>query len=206
MPEKFEKKLKKALPYIIIIAVIYLFLPALLINRQDFLNDVILIGVLPLTALICCLVYSCKIRNDFFVCLIAPVIFIPAMFLYGIFISNPVICIIYLVSCFICGLIGLMVGDIINPKKKDEKEEKDERRKRPVRRDEDFDYDEKTEERPRREKRAQRVPRRERKEREEVIEEEVEEDVFEDKYAFSDQSTTEDDIDAILAEIHKRKY
>ena len=68
MDDKFEKKLKEFLPYIIIIGVVYLFAPAILVSTKStgLLNQIIYIGLFPLTALLCNVYYSYKKANDFF--------------------------------------------------------------------------------------------------------------------------------------------
>lgn len=130
MDDKFEKKLKEFLPYIIIIGVVYLFAPALLVftDSTGMLNQIIYIGLFPLTALLCNIHYSYKKANDFTLSLVAPIIYIPSMLLYGNIRDSVLNSLIYLVSYFICGYIGLTLGEII--KGSDSKKNKNERRKR----------------------------------------------------------------------------
>lgn len=130
MDDKFEKKLKEFLPYIIIIGVVYLFAPAILVFSKSTgpLNQIIYIGVFPLTALLCNIYYSCKKTNDFFLSLVAPIIYIPSMLLYGNIRDSVLNSLIYLVSYFICGYIGLTLGEMI--KGSDSKKSKSERRRR----------------------------------------------------------------------------
>lgn len=114
MEQKFEKKLKAFLPYIIIIGLVYLITPALLFVGSPFVSYLVLIGILPLTTAGCCAHYAMKKENDFWLCLVAPIFFIPVMFLYPIFRSGPLIALIYLVSYLLCGYLGLTVGDILS--------------------------------------------------------------------------------------------
>ena len=117
--DKLEKKLKEFLPYIIIIGIIYLFVPAILVlsNSSEVLNQVIYIGLFPLTALLCSFHYGYKKKNDFLLSLVAPILYIPSMFLYGNFRDSALNSIIYLVSYFICGYIGLSLADMIKTPK-----------------------------------------------------------------------------------------
>lgn len=189
MDDKLEKKLKDYLPYLIVLAVIFLLLPCLVVftgknGESSFLNDVIFIGVFPLSALVSCVIYSYKNKNEFAMSLIAPILFIPTMFIYGIFKSNPLVSIIYLVAYFLCGFLGLMIGDYLkNGKGTDERKKEDDNL------------------RPRRHT-ASHVSRRAREEQQQMIE--VEEPINEEDYSFGDESTTDDDIDEILREIRSR--
>ncbi len=196
MDDKFEKKLKEFLPYIIIIGVVYLFAPAILVFTKStgLLNQIIYIGLFPLTALLCNLYYSYKKVDDFFLSLVAPIIYIPSMLLYGNMRDSVLNTLIYLVSYFICGYIGLTVGDMLKGSNKEE--EKGTRRRRvpsvvdtaATSNNADDDYDL------------------------EIIEP-VESFEYTDDYADSSNeplyepvtSYTEDDIDAILAELHNRR-
>ena len=115
MDDKFEKKLKEFLPYIIIIGVVYLFAPALLVFTKStgLLNQIVYLGLFPLTALLCNLYYSYKKTSDFALSLVAPIIYIPSMLLYGNIRDSLLNSLIYLVSYFICGYIGLTLGEMI---------------------------------------------------------------------------------------------
>ena len=218
MDDKFEKKLKSFLPYIIIIGVVYLLVPALLFINSDAIAYLILIGVLPLTALLCCAHYSMKKENDFLLSFVAPIFFLPAMFLYPIARASLLKALIYLVAYFLCGYLGLTVGDILANRSKSGRERSADRRpadRRPAER------------RPAERRPAERRPASERKTVERFDDEEpverrpapqrvrrsaMQEDPaaqrFEaiDPYGDSelDTATTDDDIDAILDEIHQR--
>ena len=212
MDDKFEKKLKEFLPYIIIIGVVYLFAPAILVFTKStgVLNQIIYIGLFPLTALLCNVYHSYKKVNDFTLSLVAPIIYIPSMLLYGNIRDSLLNSLIYLVSYFICGYIGLTLGEIL--KGSDSKKSKDEKRKRvpavvdtTTAKDDIYMEDDYNEY------------------REYVKEIELPksfEQVEDNSYSFDSnesysyepqvdtyepsQSYTEDDIDAILAELHNR--
>lgn len=199
MEDKFEKKFKSFLPFIIIIGVIYLFLPILLVNNTNIVfNNIIYIGVFPLTALICCGVYSYKKRMDIFLALVAPIFYIPSMFLYGNFKYNPVTSLIYLVAYFVCGFLGLLIGDILSPKNV-----KNSSRKTPS--DADIDIEEPAARQGRKIPRKvnTRAARRSHPAHEQTPRHIKTEDPYEDDSL--DTSTTSDDIDAILSEIQSRR-
>lgn len=195
MEDMLEKKLKSFLPYIIVIGAVYLFVPAILVfaSSAGMLNQIIYIGVLPVTALLSCMVYGYKKNNDFYLSLVAPLFYIPSMFIYGNFRDSWLNSLIFLVSYFICGYIGLTLGDMIKGK--------------PVA-NEDSSTDNK-----------KRVPKRiDTKKIEEIsnssyMPEEIElpkkfeEDILavvDELTANEEPVTTEEDIDAILNELHNR--
>ncbi len=217
MEAKFEKKLKAFLPYIIIIGIVYLIAPALLFVEKEkpgFLTYFVLIGILPLTAGGCCAHYSIKKENDFWLCLVAPIVFIPAMFLYGIFQKNALIALIYLVAYLLCGYLGLTIGDIVKTtKQKDNKRPESDNpdgEEKPAPRRERKPADRRT---PRRESRSAESDASARRSRTSSaragrVDVDSTDDFFtEDPYADDslDTSTTSDDIDAILNEIQQRR-
>ena len=122
MEDKLQNKMKKYLPYIIVIGAVFLIVPALLLTGSDFVSYLVLIGVLPLTALLSCAYYSMNKENDFFVSLIAPVFFLPAMFIYGIAQTDFLRAFIYLIAYFLCGYLGLTIGDILANRKSGDKD------------------------------------------------------------------------------------
>lgn len=208
MDDKFEKKLKEFLPYIIIIGVVYLFAPAILVFTKStgMLNQIIYIGLFPLTALLCNLFYSYKKVNDFFLSLVAPIIYIPSMLLYGNIRDSVLNSLIYLVSYFICGYIGLTLGEIFKGSDS-KKNSKDVRRRRvpavvdtkvaeksdDIYVEDDFDEYNVVEE--------IELPKSY-----EPVEEysyEPQNNSFDTSYD-NPRDYTEDDIDAILAELHNR--
>ena len=208
MDDKFEKKLKEFLPYIIIIGVVYLFAPAILVFTKStgMLNQIIYIGLFPLTALLCNLFYSYKKVNDFFLSLVAPIIYIPSMLLYGNIRDSVLNSLIYLVSYFICGYIGLTLGEIFKGSDS-KKNSKDVRRRRVptvvdtkvVEKSDDIyvedDFDE-----------YNVVEEIELPKSYEPVEEysyEPQNNSFDTSYD-NPRDYTEDDIDAILAELHNR--
>ena len=208
MDDKFEKKLKEFLPYIIIIGVVYLFAPAILVSTKStgLLNQIIYIGLFPLTALLCNVYYSYKKANDFFLSLVAPIIYIPSMLLYGNIRDSVLNSLIYLVSYFICGYIGLALGEILKGSDS-KKNSKDVRRKRvPTvvdtkvadKSDDIYVEDDFNE--------YNAVEEIELPKSYEPVEEhnfEPQNNTFDNSYD-SSKDYTEDDIDAILAELHNR--
>ena len=122
MGDILEKKLKEFLPYIIIIGAVFLLLPLILImlGNDVMYNYIVLMGIFPLVTLCCGFYYANKKKFDMSFSFVAPVIFIFTMFLYGIFKANPLNSLIFLVAYFICGYIGLTVGDML--KKKENKQ------------------------------------------------------------------------------------
>lgn len=196
MDDKFEKKLKEFLPYIIIIGVVYLFLPAILVftKSQGVLNQIVYIGVFPLTAFLCSLHYGYKKTNDLLLSLVAPVIYIPSMLLYGNLRDSVLNSIIFLVSYFICGYIGLTVGEMIKSSKDKKNGNTTRRRAVPTVVNTVNAYDEEDElsfdniELPQK------------------FDEEVESVQYEENESMFEpaDSYTEDDVDAILAELHNR--
>lgn len=202
MEDKFEKKIKSFLPYIIIIGVIYLFLPIVLVKNTNIVfNNIIYIGVFPLTALLCCGFYSYKKNMDILMALIAPAFYIPSMFLYGNIRYNPVAAIIYLAAYFVCGFLGLLIGDILSPNKKSKPQSKSRRTDSSV----DIDIEE-TAERPHRRtprKVNTRAARKGHLAHEEMPKHFQTEDPYEDETL--DTATTANDIDEILNEIQNRR-
>ncbi len=183
MEDKFEKKFKSFLPYIIIIAAVYLFSPALLTifskNQTSPLTYIILIGALPLTVFFCCFHYAYKKENDFFLSLVAPIIFVPSMFLYRLFNYSWITSLIYLISYFICGYIGLILGEMLAKNKKNSKGK---------------ETDDKI-------KTSQKRPKKVN------ISEDPSNDGFQDEFSDdldTDMTTTTEDINAILENIHNR--
>ncbi len=128
MDDIFEKKIKEFLPYIIIIGVLYLFFPAILVFTKSagVFNQIVYMGLFPLAALGSCFHYSYKKKSDFFLSLVAPIFFIPSMLLYGNIRDSALNSIIFLVSYFICGYLGLTLGEMLSGKlpEKEEKAEK----------------------------------------------------------------------------------
>ena len=201
MEDKLEKKLKEFLPYIIVIAVIYLVVPALLFINSDAVAYIVLIGILPLTALLCCAHYSMKKKNDLALAFIAPLFFLPAMFLYPIASTSLINALIYLAAYFLCGYLGLTIGDIFANRGKS---------KAPTRQAEKAGQKEArrtAKPEPAEARSAEARPAPSQRPRRVAVEAEAR-DSFEaaDPYADSslDTSTTDDDIDAILREIHQR--
>ena len=212
-----EKKLRAYLPYLVIIGIVFLIVPALLLIGSSGLSYVVLIGLLPLTAMICCAHYSIKRHSDFVMCLFAPIFFLPAMFLYGLASADLLSAVIYLIAYFLCGYLGLTVGDILANRKGDAKSRPAERRpadRRPAERRVEVptvrrttpsrvsvpaeDRESSAAPRPT----AQSGSRRAESPAQRPVREPAH-DLFDDHSL--DTSTTGDDIDAILREIHQRR-
>lgn len=118
MNDIFEKKIKEFLPYIIIIAVLYLVMPAIMVltHSSTVFNQIVYIGIFPLTAFACNFHYVYKKKTDLFLTFVAPIIYIPSMLLYGNLRDSVLNSIIFLVSYFICGYLGQTVADMITGK------------------------------------------------------------------------------------------
>ncbi len=202
MNDIFEKKIKEFLPYIIIIAVLYLVMPAIMVltHSSTVFNQIVYIGIFPLTAFACNFHYVYKKKTDLFLTFVAPIIYIPSMLLYGNLRDSVLNSIIFLVSYFICGYLGQTVADMVSTKTDDKNsEQKDDNSKAKS----DRHYTRK------------RVPKRVKTSAHEHrasgripddIEmpksfEELELGDTEPSYNFE---STQDDIDAILNEIHNR--
>lgn len=202
MEDIFEKKIKSFLPYIIIIGVMYLFGPAILMltGNNVLLNQIFYIGIFPLTALLCCAYYSYKKEMDFFLSLVAPIFFIPSMFIYGLFMMQPLNSIIFLVCYFICSYLGLTIGDMIKGKNGTE-DKADEKQKRVPRRVNTVANSDATAAELMIEEHDIEIPM--------TFDEEVEIDTFEEIETVEEVETTydstADDIDAILAELRNRR-
>ena len=197
MDDKFEKKLKEFLPYIIIIGVVYLFAPALLVFTKStgLLNQIVYLGLFPLAALLCNLYYSYKKTSDFALSLVAPIIYIPSMLLYGNIRDSLLNSLIYLVSYFICGYIGLTLGEMIKGSNSKNKKSDVTRKRVPTVVDtstaqEPFEMYVDDIELP--------------KQYEQTEDYTQYEDTYEEPAYEPASSYTEDDIDAILAELRNR--
>lgn len=174
--DKLEKTLKELLPYIIIIGILYLLLPLFMGHTASAATYIIQIGIFPLTAFGCGVHYrSQKKRNNFYLCLIAPLFYALTALLYRMWLTSWYTVLIYMAGYFLCGYLGLLLGDALPLGKKGSS--------------------------PRR--RSMR-PRRVNVDDEAQPEEDFQaEDPTEDENL--DTSTTEDDIAAILNNIHNRK-
>ncbi len=118
MDDKLEKKLKELLPYIIIEAIIFFLMPLFMGHSEGAVTYIIEVGVFPLTALGCGLFYKYKMkRSDLYVCIIAPVFYAVTALLYGMWRASAITVLIYMVSYFVCGYLGLLLGDILLKKK-----------------------------------------------------------------------------------------
>lgn len=217
MQDFFQKRFKAFVPYLIIIGIAYLIVPALLLLNAPAITYIVLIGLLPLTTLLCCAHYSMRYQNDFIVSAFAPLCFVITSLLYGLIKSDPLRALIYLVAYFLCGYLGLTIGDILANRGRSSA------RPAPRPRPENREAYSAPAPRPAASQRPRRVnveaeqeaapvrrpaaPPRVRRVDVETVEAparfEPVADPYEDKSL--DQSTTSDDIDAILREIHQRR-
>ena len=182
MDDKLARKLQQLLPYIIITGLIFLLLPLFMIGaKESAATYIIQIGVFPLTALGCGMHYRVrKGGRDISVCFPAMFFYALAALFYGMWSDSWITVAIYLVGYFICGYLGVMLGDIVKKDKKAPATPKPEQRSG--------------------HRRPQRVNI---KEEPAAAKDFVAEDP--DLDMSLDTSTTSDDIEAILNEIHSRK-
>lgn len=116
--------IKKYLPYTVIIFIIYLVVP--LIFRSGALASFVGIAwyfIFPVTAAASAAVYCSKYGLDFLFSLIAPIFFLPSMFLFygGVNLTNIILLVVYLVA----GMFGLFIGDMALGDKRKEREEQE---------------------------------------------------------------------------------
>lgn len=117
--------IKKYVPYVVIVFVVYMLLPLIFIPAamQKF-SPVAYDCIFPLTAIGCAAHYCSKYGLDFLFALIAPIIYLPSMLIYnGGFSSatlstNLILLVVYLVS----GIFGLFLGDLAFGDKRRQKE------------------------------------------------------------------------------------
>lgn len=115
---------KKYIPYATIIFAIYIVVP--LIFRNGALSNFVSIAwyfIFPATAALSAAVYCSKYGLDFLFSLIAPIFFLPSMFLFygGVNLANILLLIVYLIA----GLFGLFAGDIALGDKRRAREKKE---------------------------------------------------------------------------------
>lgn len=182
MNDFLEKKLRELLPYIIVEGVIFLLMPLFMGTGAGVLTYIILLGVFPLTSIGCCVHYVLyKKKRDLAVCAVAPLFYALTALLYGMWRDSWYTVLIYLAAYFLCGYLGIMLSDILLSR----------RREKP------------TQPMPAAEHAARR-PRRVNVKKEEPAPEDFQaQDPDED--VSLDASTTDDDIEAILNEIHNRR-
>lgn len=180
MNDRIERKLKELLPYLIIIGILYLLLPLFMSEKAGAATYLIQLGAFPLTAIGCGVHYKLKKKkNDVLLCLAAPLFYALTALIYGMWRDSWYTVLIYMAGYFLCGYLGMAVTDLLRPVKKDG----DARIAIP---------------------RPQQRPRRVDVQKEEAPAEDFQAQDPEDDLSL-DTSTTEDDIEAILNEIHNRK-
>ncbi len=184
MNDRFEKKIKVLLPYIIIEAIIFFLMPLFMGHSEGAATYIIQIGIFPLTAIGCSVFYKLKNQSsDIYVCVIAPLFYAISALLYGMWRDSAINVLVYMASYFVCGYLGLLVADVIRKKKSEKAESSVPEPKRPS---------------------PARV---------DVAKTSAEEPVVADSFKAEDPdeddsldtATTDDDIEEILAAIHKRK-
>lgn len=115
---------KKYLPYTVVIFAVYIIVP--LFFRNAALSNFVGIAwyfIFPATAALSAAIYCSKYGLDFLFSLIAPIFFLPSMFLYygGINLPNILLLVVYLVA----GMFGLFIGDLALGDKRRKREEKE---------------------------------------------------------------------------------
>lgn len=115
---------KRYIPYAVITFAIYILVPLLFRNQamSDFVS-VVWYFIFPATAIVCSAIYCSKYGLDFLFALIAPIFYLPSMFLYygGFNLTNILLLVVYLIS----GIFGLFVGDIALGDKRRKREEQE---------------------------------------------------------------------------------
>lgn len=180
MEDKFEQKLKELVPYIIITAIIFLLLPLFMGSKESVATYIIQLGAFPLTAIGCSVHYKLvKKKTDIYVCFLAPIFYALTAVLYGMWSASWYTVLIYIAAYFLCGYLGLLLTDLLKLDNKNSSVRSAFKRfsTRPSR----VNVDENTE----------------------VRDDFVAEDPTDDDSL--DTSTTNDDIEAILDNIHNRK-
>ena len=178
-----KKRFFDLLPYIIIEGVIFLLLPLFMGAKAGALTYIIELGAFPLTAIGCAVHFALfKKKRDILICVIAPVFYAISALIYGMWRDSWFTVLIYLIAYLVCGYLGLMLSDLLRPKNKKEQPEES----KPIRRAAV--------------KRPQRVNVEKHEEPAETFKPE---DPAQDNSL--DTSTTDDDIEAILAAIHSRR-
>ncbi len=116
-----NNSIKKYVPYAAIIFGIYIIIP--IVFRNGALTNFVGIAwyfIFPATAATSAAVFCSKYGMDFLFSLIAPIFYLPSMFLFygGVNVTNIILLIVYLVA----GLFGLFIGDLALGDKRREKE------------------------------------------------------------------------------------
>lgn len=179
MNDKIERTLKELVPYIIISGILFLLLPLFMGTSEGAATYIIQLGAFPLTAIGCGAFYKFQNKkNNLTLCAVAPLFYALTALLYGMWRASWYTVVIYIIAYFLCGYLGMMLGDLL-PLKKKEKSVRD-MVKKPSHR-----------------------PRRVNVEEEPAPQPVQTEDPDDDLDL--DTSTTEDDIEAILNSIHNRR-
>ena len=116
--------IKKYVPYVVIVFVVYMLLPLIFIPAamQKF-SPVAYDCIFPLTAIGCAAHYCSKHGLDFLFALIAPIIYLPSMLIYnGGFSSGTLSTNLILLVDLVSGIFGLFLGDLAFGDKRRQKE------------------------------------------------------------------------------------
>lgn len=205
MNDKLEKTLKELIPYIIVTGILFLLLPIFMGKSAGFMTYLIELVAFPLTALGCGIVYKIKKkRNNLYLCLIAPIFYALAALLYGMWRASWYTVLIYIAAYFLCGYLGLILGDLLPIGRKGKSESGAETETAETQRS--TIAEEKPAKRRHRASKDEKVARPARRVNVEEISD-VDDFVAQDpeKDNELDTSTTDDDIEAILQSIHNRK-
>ena len=182
MEDKLEKKLKELLPYIIIEAIVFLLMPLFMGRVAGAATYIVEVGIFPLTALGCSVFYKRRQKQqDIYICFLAPLFYAIAALLYGMWRDSWITVLVYMISYFICGYLGLLLSDVLF-KGKSGKTSEAPPVKHPARNPERVNLEE-----------------QEKQPEEDFVAENPDEDES------LDTSTTEDDVEALLKAIHNRK-
>ncbi len=183
MEDNLEKKLRELLPYIIIEAIIFLLMPLFMGHTAGAATYIIEVGVFPLTAVGCSVFYKLKQKkSELYVCAIAPLFYAIAALLYGMWRDSWLTVLIYMISYFICGYLGLLLSDVFLKSKADSGSSAKPAVKHPARNPERVNPEE-------HEAQLAGDFRAENPEEDQTL----------------DTSTTENDVEALLKAIHSRK-
>lgn len=119
--------IKKYLPYALIIFAVYMIVPLFFMGEMSQFYAIPYYFIFLLTQIGCAVVFSTKHGLDFLFALIAPICYLPSMFIYnGGFgnATNIILLIVYLVA----GIFGLFLGDLVFGEERHKKEKQDEKK------------------------------------------------------------------------------